>query len=564
MMMNKFKKIAAFLIWAGFMILPVVAYAETPSATVQDWYKIRDAGGNKYTYTDPNTGEVTEYVKGSWGEETVSKGALEGCPPVGLEVAKSSDCLFCPLFGVLYGAANEMSTLSFEKLGKSIAKVMIIGFALFIAFKTLMHISSLTKQDAPKFLGEILTMTFKIGVCYILLTNSKQIYDYFIVPVLGAGLEFGSAMLFENPDKFKECASTINIANDTALLPVTLFAKLDCFIRAIQSEIAVSQAIGSSLICVGRNEASNAIGIWDFGMVFQGLIIWGFAIMLSLSFAFYLIDATVMLGIVGALMPFLIASWPFKVTSSYTKKGLEMFLNTFFVYVFMGIVVSVNMQLIGQAITGGQTVESISKPGDEETTVKNESSGGGFAELTEALNGDKVEKLRELTDIGFGGFLILLCCCIFGFKFTSQATALAEKMSGGGGVGIGSQIGGMAAGGAAALAKKASAPARKAVSNKANELTSKAGNAIGKKLGLGKNGGKTGGNTGGKPPAANNAGGGDGGGSSGGGSSGGGSNNEGGDKGNTNNTKKNPNKGKKGAENLARHRKARKKKNARK
>lgn len=495
--MNKVRIFAAFMLWAICSFLPMTGYAaENPSATVQDWYKIRDAGGVKFTYTDPNTGETTTYIKGSWGDETVKSGNLDGCSPIGLEVAKSSDCLFCPLFGVLYGAANEMSTLSFEKLGKAMANVMLIGFALFIAFKTLMHVSSLTKQDAPKFLGELLTMTFKVGISYILLTNSKQIYDYFIVPVLGAGLEFGSAMLFENPDAFKACASGIEIANDTALLPVTLFAKLDCFIRAIQSEIAVSQAIGSSLICVGRNEASNAIGIWDFGLVFQGLIIWGFAIMLSLSFAFYLIDATVMLGIVGALMPFLIASWPFKVTTGYTKKGLEMFLNTFFVYVFMGIVVSVNMQLIGQAITGGQTVESVTgtpPPAAGAEAGAEGPGGGGFAELTKALNANDIDTLRELTDIGFGGFLILLCCCIFGFKFTSQATTLAEKMSGGGGIGIGAQIGGMAAGGAASLAKKASAPARKAVSNKANELTSKAGNAIGKKLGMGKHGGKTGG-----------------------------------------------------------------------
>lgn len=378
------------------------------------------------------------------------------------------------------------------------ATVMLIGFALYIAFKVLAHVSALTKQDAPKFLGELLTQAFKVLIAFILLMNSNQIYQYFISPVLNAGLDFGAAMLFENPTAFANCTAGINVPNDTALLPIKTYARLDCFIRAIQAEIAVMQSIGSSLMCVGRNKASTSIGgIWDFGMVFQGLIIWGFAIMLSLAFAFYLIDATVNLGLVGALMPFLIASWPFKVTTGYSKKGIDMFLNSFFVFVFMGIVVSINMQLVGQAMQNSEQVASVTQ---ESSSANTASSGeqqandekGGLSALVDALNSDDIDKLKELTDLGFGGFLILLCCCIFGFKFTSQATSLADKMASGGINGIGNKIGGMAAGGASKLAAKATQPARQAVSRKANELTGRAGEAIGKKLGIGKHGGKTG------------------------------------------------------------------------
>lgn len=464
-------------------------------------------GGKEMSYTDPYTGKVRKYIKTIWGTEEVAEdGAnLKGCAPLPIKILNDASCVFCPLFKVLYDAANEMATLSFEKLGTPMASAMLVGFALFIAFKVLSHLSSLTKQDAPKFLGELLTQSFKVLLAFLFLTNAHQVYQYFIIPVLGAGLEFGAAMLFENPTAFASCTEGINIPNDTALLPVSLYAKLDCFIRAIQAEIAVSQAIGSSLMCVGRNAGTNKWGIWDFGMVFQGLVIWVFAIMLSLAFAFYLIDATVTLGLVGALMPFLIACWPFKMTTSYSKKGLEMFLNTFFVFVFMGIVVSINMQLIGQAMTNGKTTESVQSEGTATASTASSSgggdvstSGGGLNELSKALSGDDIKTLKKLTDIGFGGFLILLCCCIFGFKFTSQATTLADKMAGGGISGIGNKIGGMAAGGAAAVAKKATQPARQAVSNKANDLTSRAGAAIGGKLGIGKHGGKTGDHGGGK------------------------------------------------------------------
>lgn len=521
---NEIKSCKGWLcrLWKG-VTAPVRVVVRTVNNTVEY------GGGDKMTYTDPQ-GNTVEYVKTVWGTESQTTGNLQGCPPIAIQIIRDASCIFCPLFAVLYDAANDMSTLAFKKLGAPMATVMIIGFALYIAFKVLAHVSALTKQDAPKFLGELLTQAFKVLIAFILLMNSDQIYQYFISPVLNAGLDFGAAMLFENPTAFAQCIEGVGeIKNDMALLPIRTYGRLDCFIRAVQAEIAVMQSIGSSLMCVGRNAGANDIGIWDFGMVFQGLIIWAFAIMLSLAFAFYLIDATVNLGLVGALMPFLIACWPFKITTGYSKKGIEMFLNSFFVFVFMGIVVSINMQLVGQAMQNSEQVASVTQEGgsaaqgtasasgsgEQKTDASTESGSGeqqtgsekgGLSTLVEALNSNDINKLRELTDLGFGGFLILLCCCIFGFKFTSQATTLADKMSGGGISGIGNKIGGLAATGAGRLATKATQPARQAISRKANDLTSRAGEAVGKKLGIGKHGGKTGAKAGAEASA--NAGGG--------------------------------------------------------
>ena len=482
---------------------------------------LKNTGKDVYTYTDPTTGETIEYVKTIWGGAVATKGTMKDCPPVPIAIVDASSCTFCPLFAVLYAAAQQMTELSFDKLAKSIATVMAVGFAIYIAFKVLAHVSSFTRQDAPKFINELLVQTFKVVIAFLLLMNRDQIYHYFITPVLGAGLEFGNAMLFNSPDFLNQCVQSVTITNDTSTLPTSLYVKLDCFIRSVQMEISVAQAIGSSLMCVGRHAATDILGFWDFSLVFQGLFIWAFAIMLSLAFAFYLIDAVVTLGLVGALMPFLIACWPFKLTTGYSKKGIEMCLNVVFTFIFIGIVVSINLQLVGQALTGGNTATaaapaassddagtktdtaSTSTTKTETTTTETSTSStstaptssdtaGGLNAIINAMAEDNVEVLREVTDIGFGGFLILLFCCIFGFKFTSQATQLASKMSGGGISGIGSQIGGMAAKGASDLAKKATQPARKAVADKANELTGKAGAAIGQKLGLGKYGGKTG------------------------------------------------------------------------
>ena len=86
-----------------------------------------------------------------------------------------------------------------------------------------------------------------------------------------------------------------------------------------------------------------------------------------------------------------------------------MFMNTFFTYAFMGLVVSINIQLMGISLTGGQ---------------------GGLDAIEEALNGNSVKVLSDLLDIGFAGFLILIASCIFGFKLCGQAAELAGSEKG--------------------------------------------------------------------------------------------------------------------------------------
>lgn len=437
---------------------------------------IKTAGGTTYNYTDPFTGETKSYVLTIFGEKLSTEGNTKGCMPLPIKLIEEQKCIFCPLFEVLFNAANTMSSMSFEKLAEPFSLVMLIGFAIWIAMKVIAHVSSLTKQDAPKFLVGLINESFKVMLAYLLLTNAHAIYTYAISPILSAGLDFGSAVLF-NTENFADCAATAVTDDGRNLLPATLYTKLDCFIKAIQKEIAFMQATGSSLMCIGRHEGKIAGVIWDFGMVFQGLVLYLFAIALSLAFAFYLIDATVQLGIVGTLMPMLIACWPFNPTRKYTSKGWEMFLNTFFTYVFLGIVVSVNMQLVGQAMTNsGEAAVSVAS---SQTASACSGEDTGLKALACVINNSDIETLKRMTDLGFGGFLVLLCCCIFGFKFTNQSTTLANSMASGGVSGIGNKIGGLAASGAGALAAKATKPARDAVSRGARKVLDGAGEKIG-------------------------------------------------------------------------------------
>ena len=399
------------------------------------------AGQSLYKYTvmgkdkDGKPLKLAEYYFIMEGDKFQSiTGVTRGCVPLPAKLAESRSCIYCPLFKTIFNAAQSMSTKAYDKLAGPLANVMLIGFAIVIAFMVLKNVSSFTKQDAPKFVTELLVNMFKVLVAYYMLKNANIVYGYIVGPVLKAGFEFGSSLLFAKNDSYLaacDVSKTLqNVSN--GVMPAYLYTNLDCFIRAVQAEVAVPQSVGSSLMCVARNAGKESIGpvrnvLWDFGMMFQGFAIWVMGWIISLAFAFYLIDATIQLGIIGALMPFLIACWPFKATRNYTSKGWGIFMNTFFVYVFMGLVVSINVELLGQGLTG---------------------SKGGFDAIMKALNGNNVQELKELLDIGFAGFLVLVACCLFAFKLTGQASDLAGTMAGGGGPKIGANIGGLAYGAA--------------------------------------------------------------------------------------------------------------------
>ena len=93
-----------------------------------------------------------------------------------------------------------------------------------------------------------------------------------------------------------------------------------------------------------------------------------------------------------------------------TSTGWKMFMNTFFTFVFLGLVVSVNIELGLQAVTGGE---------------------GGYDKIMELVNANEVKPLVDIMSIGLMGLLFLILCCIFGFKLCGEAVSLASQMSGG-------------------------------------------------------------------------------------------------------------------------------------
>lgn len=380
-----------------------------------------------------------------------TEGMMEGCMPIPVKLDQMKNCIFCPLFLILYNTAEAMATASFDVLAGGFKVLLMFGFGLYIAYMTLRQVSAFTKQDAPKYITEALTMAFKVFLAWLLLTNGAELYRLGLEPLLSAGIEFGQSFLTHqntggtNVD-IASCAATGGTVSGTTTYFYShgLYEKIDCYLRKVTQEIAVSQSIGSSLMCVARHKASGVI-MWDLTMMFTGLIMWLFAWLICLAFSFYLIDSVIRLGIIGAITPFLIAAWPFKITQGYTGTGWKMFLNAFFTFVFLGLVVSVNVELSAQAATGGATVVTSQTDSNNATQ---EVSSSGVEAIMALVNSNDIEALLEVMSIGLSGLIFMILCCVFGFKLCAEAASLAGQFSGAKSTELGSKVGSMAAGAA--------------------------------------------------------------------------------------------------------------------
>jgi hypothetical protein len=244
-----------------------------------------------------------------------------------------------------------------------------------------------------------------------------------------AALEFGLTIIGTGVSE--QLAENTNVSEmPEGVISQNLLAQVLATVRLFSKSNAELPAIGSSLMCVACHTAS-----WhsfpDISMLIEGAIVWAFGWAITLACCFYLLDSVVRFGIFCTLLPFLIACWPFKITSKYTKNGWDIFMNTFFNFVMMGLVISLSSELATQALTGGAG-------GKEEIEA-----------LLQSANSNDLVALKDAMSLSGTKLLVLIACCIFAFKLVAQISELANAVSSTSGPAgkdtIGSKLGNLAA-----------------------------------------------------------------------------------------------------------------------
>ena len=199
---------------------------------------------------------------------------------------------------------------------------------------------------------------------------------------------------------------------------------------AFSTKAAIMPAMGKAMVC-------NAFTNLDWNVIpnietlLEGVMVVIFGYIISLSIGFYLLDLTLELGFICCLLPFFVACWPFKLTSSYVKVGWNIFMHIFFNFVMLGIVITVINTLVQKAIS----------PGDD------------ISVLINALNNNDFDTLKKIMDIGGIQILTLVVCCYISVKLLKDVQNLSNKFAGGAGLNISPVIGGLAMSAAASFGK---------------------------------------------------------------------------------------------------------------
>lgn len=359
------------------------------------------------------------------------KKAKDGCKLFTEYLAELSSCPLCPIFEVILNTDSKIAHIAWINLAKPLCGVVIAFFLAFIAIETLKLVASMGGASTKSYLKTLLTLGLKVAIVLIMLQNSTYVYGYFISPVIKGGIEMGEEFVRMGKNDSETATCKLNDSTMTFgsiegnELDSSILSNIYETVRCFNNSALQLPAIGKSLMCHGWENNSN----WnpDLGMWIAGAINYVFGLMIWLSVAFYLVDCTVQLGMICALVPMFIACWPFKMTQRYTFTGIKIIMNTFFNFVLMGIVIMLGVELVNFALyAGNNNIEP--------------------AALISDLNNIDInaEKLKKLVNLDSATLLCLVVCCIISMKLIQITNSAASKFSSGAGSSIGGKMGGMA------------------------------------------------------------------------------------------------------------------------
>lgn len=243
-------------------------------------------------------------------------------------------CLFCPIFAVIFNAASTVAKNASNALSLPILAVVIVGWAIWIAFVVIKYLYSFQTQDGAKLLQEIFNKSFVVViVAYFLKTGAAETASMFIEPVFNTG--FKLAQMF--------AGASCNTSSSTIItdggLPASMGQNILCTIQAIQNKLISTMALGMSSICVAIYVKGKMIIFPSLPYLFSGILIIAGAFIMMIIYPFLLMDCVLHLCIACALIPFALGVYPFKITRKFMKPVWDTFVSCMFKFIFISLIV---------------------------------------------------------------------------------------------------------------------------------------------------------------------------------------------------------------------------------
>ncbi len=318
-----------------------------------------------------------------------------------------NNCALCGLFSILTETASVAANNSWDTFASSLTAVVVIATAIYIAFNTLKMIGSTGKQDTASYLMAdkkgMLILGFKMAVIVLLLRDTFFI-DRIISPILEAGLEIGQKLA---PGELQ-----IGFAAESGWSG--LFSNLNEAVRGYNDIIYETVAIGKTMICVSTD---GFILSWYWLMLLYGFIFFIFGWFTLATVCFYIVDIIISLSFGAILLPFGIAFAISNQTSQYSKKIWLIFLNAFFSFVMMGVILGLSIKLVELSL--GVTTED---------NVGDMAENAFSANAIRMLDSNNAKKVSEMLWSSGSLLLTIVCFCLLA-KLIEELKTLINKIS---------------------------------------------------------------------------------------------------------------------------------------
>ena len=272
----------------------------------------------------------------------------------------SSNCLFCPIFEVLFDASAAVAGTSYRAFKSDLGQIVLIFMAVVIALNLLKNLASMGARDTRTILNDIFSRAFVCAAIYIIITRDYyNMMNMIIVPILEDGMSFigftgGSCQNVAEISGFIKGVGAGMTTGDFQYgetIPYKIGSLIITSICNIEQKIQVLFDYGDWAWCLGTGPERIIFHVLPNPIyLIDGLLLYLGGIFFMVAYPWVLADAVLQLGIALAFLPFAVVGYAFGQTKKYLPKLFSWILNSLFVFVFMSILLTCIIDYIARLL----------------------------------------------------------------------------------------------------------------------------------------------------------------------------------------------------------------------
>ena len=317
----------------------------------------------------------SEKVKGAFDQGESSSAISPTQAAESGDPAQGIDCWQGHVLTILYDVIGQTIMRQYDKLSAGSLSIMMLAFAIWLALRLLKFVSSVTESSPGEVWNEIVKKAFICLFCaYLAYSSGTLLYviNYFLFPIYGAFLEFGSqilglaqnnvqsVMVFNQQIDFQVHDISCSVLGDTnaslqAGFPPAFQNTMNCMICTLVDKLRL-----------GRQMALVAMSMDGILPWLTGLLVFAVFYVVGFGFVFYLVDSIFRLGMMILMLPIFIMAYAFGPTKKWTGIGFSNIMHSAaFMMAFSIIIATVLLAMI--SLIADPETGAIFNPQDPET-----------------------------------------------------------------------------------------------------------------------------------------------------------------------------------------------------